>query len=40
MYCSCVCTSMVGGVMLCFVGSMSLVDYSLVQLFVSSILVF
>ena len=27
---------MVGGVMLCGVGSMFLVDYSLVQLFVSS----
>ena len=36
MYCSCVCTSMVDGAMLCFVGSMFLVDSSLVQLFVSS----
>ena len=36
MYCSCVHTSMVGGAMLFFVGSMFLVDYSLVQLFVSS----
>ena len=36
MYCSCVHTSMVGGVMLCGVGSMFLVDSSLVQLFVSS----
>ena len=36
MYCSCVCTSMVSGVMLCGVGSMFLVDSSLVQLFVSS----
>ena len=36
MYCSCVCTSMVGGAMLCFVGSMFLVDSSLVHLFVSS----
>ena len=36
MYCSCVHTSIVGGVMLCFVGSIFLVDYSLVQLFVSS----
>ena len=36
MYCSCVHSSMVGGAMLCFVGSMFLVDYSLVQLFVSS----
>ena len=27
MYCSCVHTSMVGGAMLCFVGSMFLVDY-------------
>ena len=36
MYCSCVRTSMVGGVMLCFVGSMFLVDSSLVQLFVTS----
>ena len=40
MYCSCVYTSMCGRVMLCGVGSMFLVDYSLVQLFVSSILVF
>ena len=40
MYCSCVHTSVVGGVMLCFGGSMCLVDYSLVQLFVSSCLVF
>ena len=36
MYCSCVHTSMVGGAMLCFVGSMFLVDSSLLQLFVSS----
>ena len=36
MYCSCVHTSLVGGAMLCFVGSMFLVDSSLVQLFVSS----
>ena len=36
MYCSCVHSSMVGGAMLCFVGSMFLVDSSLVQLFVSS----
>ena len=36
MYCSCVHRSMVGGVMLCFVGSMLLVDSSQVQLFVSS----
>ena len=36
MYCSCVYTSMVGGAMLCFVGSMFLVDSSLVQLFVTS----
>ena len=36
MYCSCVHTSMVGGAMLCFAGSMFLVDFSLVQLFVSS----
>ena len=36
MYCSCVCTSMVGGAMLCFAGSMIFVDSSLVQLFVSS----
>ena len=35
MYCSCVCSSMVDGAMLCFVVSMFLVDYSLVQLFVS-----
>ena len=40
MYCSCVCTSMCGRVMLCGVGSMFLVYYSLVQLFVSSILAF
>ena len=38
MYCSCVHKSMVGGAMLCFVGSMFLVDSSLVQLFVSSCL--
>ena len=36
MYCSCVHTSLVGGATLCFVGSMILVDSSLVQLFVSS----
>ena len=36
MYCSCVHTSMVGGAMLFFVGSMLLVGSSLVQLFVSS----
>ena len=36
MYCSCVHTSIGCGAMLCFVGSMFLVDYSLVQLFVSS----
>ena len=36
MYCNCVCTSMVGRVMLCGVGSMILVDSSFVQLFVSS----
>ena len=36
MYCSCVHTSMVGGAMLCGVGSMFLVDSSFVQLFVSS----
>ena len=35
MYCSCVHTSMVGGAMLCFVGSMFLVDSSFVHLFVS-----
>ena len=36
MYCSCVHTSTVDGAMLYFRGSMFLVDYSLVQLFVSS----
>ena len=36
MYCSCVHTSMVGGAMLYSVGSMFLVDSSLIQLFVSS----
>ena len=36
MYCSCMHTSTVGRVMLYGVGSMFLVDYSLVQLFVSS----
>ena len=36
MCCSCVHPSMVDGAMLCFVGSMFLVNYSLVQLFVSS----
>ena len=36
MYCSYVHTSMVGGAWLCLVGSMFLVDYSPVQLFVSS----
>ena len=36
MYCSRVHTSMVDGAMLYFGGSMFLVDYSLVQLFVSS----
>ena len=35
MYCSCVCSSMVSGAMLCFVGSMFLVDSSFVHLFVS-----
>ena len=33
MYCSCVHTSMVGGAMLCFGGSMFLVDSSHVQMF-------
>ena len=37
MYCSSVHSSMVGDAMLCFVGSMFLVDSSLVQLFVSSL---
>ena len=36
MYCSCVHSSMVDGAMLCFVGSMFLVDSSLVLLFMSS----